>query len=734
MPSQISTLDPTLSPGPTVHQLAVGPVPRTTAGRWCRVVVRMPAQTEMFLISMALDMANGATAGAPVFLSRHRKAAGEHATRITHVPDEATAFVIDAIGKGAPSGNAVVSLVPLRPTVAALLLIVSYPHVIGKMVLAGLRGRWRQARHELIRVAMMKNANTHPHDYQLWLATYEPRPSPDPAGPLPGPMAALVFGDPKSAAFAATARSVATQNPPMPCLSASDGGAASLAPDAYAVVLQAGELLAPGSMAGACSELARLGHPAIATADHDRIDANGFRSDPTLTPTPNHALMLSGTLARGAWFIRAGLLPVDPAISEGGLWAEPIRLEAWLACYRAHEPGRTVRLPFILSHRLPETGDAPAALMARIVNAHLSTIGHGMRVRPVTYGALPALRLALPAPRQSTAVSVLIPSTLTAPHFLPCLKKLLAMTVTPEIEIVVAVGQAQELDDAQRRVAATAQHDRRVRVVHLSMPAFNYSTVTNRAAMLTRHPLLLLLNDDVAPIGPYWLDHMVAHMDDARIGVVGARLLYPAGPVQHGGIVMGLSGMCDHASRHLPGGATGPGARVVLDQELSAVTGACLLIRRTAFAAVGGLDETYPSAFNDVDLCLRIREAKWGVVYAGSIALTHYELQTYGSHYAGEREPYREAEIARFRWRWANEVAVDPFHNPNLGLVAGAEWDLTFPPRTQLWRAVEPASEFYSAPCPPDLTPRPFETMNVSTGQSDASMQFVPRIMARWRI
>ena len=211
---------------------------------------------------------------------------------------------------------------------------------------------------------------------------------------------------------------------------------------------------------------------------------------------------------------------------------------------------------------------------------------------------------------------------------------------------------------------------------------------------MTRHPLLLLLNDDVAPIDAGWLDHMVAHLDDPRVGIVGPRLLYPDGTVQHGGVLMGLSGMCEHASRGLPGDVAGPGGRVVLDQELSAVTGACLLVRREAFDAVGGMDESYPSAFNDIDLCMRVREAGGSVGYAGGVALTHHELQTYGSHYAGERASHLEDEIRRFRRRWAIAVALDPFHNPNLGLTAGTEWDPAIPPRIQQWREIEHASEF----------------------------------------
>jgi hypothetical protein len=139
------------------------------------------------------------------------------------------------------------------------------------------------------------------------------------------------------------------------------------------------------------------------------------------------------------------------------------------------------------------------------------------------------------------------------------------------------------------------------------------------------------------------------------------------------------------------------------------------LVRREVFAAIGGLDETYPSGFNDKDLCLRVREAGWGVVYAGSIAVVHHETQTYVGHYAGERAAHRLAETAQFCQRWANMVAVDPFHNPNLSLITGAEWDPAFPPRTQLWRAIERASPFYSIGQLPEMPPKPSATLDAST-------------------
>jgi cellulose synthase/poly-beta-1,6-N-acetylglucosamine synthase-like glycosyltransferase len=130
----------------------------------------------------------------------------------------------------------------------------------------------------------------------------------------------------------------------------------------------------------------------------------------------------------------------------------------------------------------------------------------------------------------------------------------------------------------------------------------------------------------------------------------------------------------------LPKGEPGYAWRGELDQEFSAVTGACLLVRRDIFNAVGGLNEAYATGFNDVDFCLRVRELGYAVVFAGSVEMIHHETVTFGHHYAGD--PEREAsDIQRMRARWGDVVSCDPFHNPNLSLVAGSEWMPSFPPR-----------------------------------------------------
>ncbi len=667
---------------------ASGALSSDTRGRWCLITVVAPPLDLVALVSITFRRADGYAPNRPTFLTRGWRGGGRIVSCLAHVPADAVDFVVETLGRGAPVKPVQLSMRPVGRHRAALTMLLEQPATIWRLFLGAVQGDFSQMRRDLGALVPNGRGARPPNDYQLWIFACEP---PLSAAAHDGPGArALIFGDPESPAFLATQQSLAGQEPPVPWLAAARDDLTAVSPGTYLILLQAGEILAAGAVASALWELRRLGEPGLAVSDYDHLDANGARQEPMPGPTPGHALMLSGTACRGAWFLRSDLVPAGLAASAGGQWAELARLAAWLTCYRMGRTEMTVRLPFFLTHRARETLSPPMETMTALVNDHLAGLDHTLRVRPAdSFSGL----LCFPEPRADgrgvPPVSIIIPSTLTAPHFAACMTALLARTHEVDIDIIVAVGQPGPLSDEQRRAAALVARDPRARVVHIPMARFNYSAVNNAAARMTDHPVLLLMNDDVAPIAPDWLTHLLAHLDDPAIGIVGPRLLYPSGAVQHGGVILGLSGMVDHASRGLPAAAPGHEAQVLVDQEMSAVTGACLLIRRAAFDAVGGLDEAYPSAFNDIDLCLRVGQAGWGTIYAGAVALTHHELQTYGSHYAGDRAPHREAELARFRHRWAGVVACDPYHNPNLSLIAGAEWDLAFPSRVPLWRDLE---------------------------------------------
>lgn len=446
----------------------------------------------------------------------------------------------------------------------------------------------------------------------------------------------------------------------------------------YIGILQAGEVLPRHATRAAALQLEQSGRPEIAITDDDHVALDGQRHDPQLKPVPGHALMLSGTLSRGLWLVKRSTL-LDHAAVAAADWAEALRLGVWLARRRTGGSPFSIRIPYILSHRRPDTEAAPAEVLAAVVERHLE--GHGPAIRPIPTSPL---TFRIKEGRASESVTAIIPSTLRKPESLRCIQKILDGTDHPNFAARVVVMQPDPLDGIQQAAAEVLQRLPNVTISWLKASTFNFSKANNAIASELSSEYLLLLNDDVAPIRPDWLRWMAAFLHDPGVGIVGARLLYPDDTVQHGGVIMGLGGPCDHAHRHLPAADPGYMGRAVLAQELSAVTAACMLVRRSLYERLGGLDESYPSAFNDVDFALRAGETNHAVLYVPQAELYHYESQTYGSHYAGEREAFFEEEVRRMHTRWADAIAADPFHNPNLGLSVGFEWQLAFPPRTRI--------------------------------------------------
>jgi len=526
--------------------------------------------------------------------------------------------------------------------------------------------------------------------YAAWLRWYDRW---EVAGSLrPASVMALVFsrGEQDRAALAATLAAIeaaaggAGAVLPMTIIDRSVGHAgaalrASLAAATaeFVIVLQAGEVIAPHAIA-AMVRFARLRELRLVYADEDRVDLAGIRSDPLFKPEPNRMMMLSGALATGVFLIRRDAIgrPGDGAAE----FADALRLEAWLGL-RAEETGGgaagfSARLPLILTHRRPDTATPPAALLSAIAAAHLGPAWAGeieqsrlpLRIRPGIAGKAPK-------------VSLIVASTARLPHVRACLTAVLEQTEYSDFEMIIVLSQQAPPDAVQQEILAPVVADKRVRVVLAPMETFNYSKANNQAVRQSDAPLICLLNDDVAPIGRDWLAIMVGHLQDERIAAVGAKLYYPEATVQHGGVIIGLSGLCDHAFRFLPRGEPGYGKRASIEQELSAVTAACLLIRRPVFDAVGGLDEHFASAYNDVDLCLKVRKAGYGIIWSAQAELWHHETISFGQHYADEHKALADRDIGIMRERWAEWCLVDPFHNPNLSLEVESEWELAFPPR-----------------------------------------------------
>jgi GT2 family glycosyltransferase len=269
-----------------------------------------------------------------------------------------------------------------------------------------------------------------------------------------------------------------------------------------------------------------------------------------------------------------------------------------------------------------------------------------------------------PPPRGASAwpwATIVIPTRDRGDLLAACLARL---PPRPDLEIVI-VDNGSVDPDALVALAAAAR-DPRARVLR-DAAAFNFSRLCNLGAAAARAPLLVFLNDDVQAGADGWLDRMAAWALRADVGAVGAKLLYPDGRLQHGGVTLGMGGRAAHAERLAPAEAPGYFGRLDTPHEVSAVTAACLAVEARKFFAVDGFDAVnLPVDLNDVDLCLRLAARGWRCVMEPRAVLTHHESASRGA--GGRDETRYAAEIAWFRARWAREIGDDPYFHPALSL------------------------------------------------------------------
>jgi GT2 family glycosyltransferase len=289
---------------------------------------------------------------------------------------------------------------------------------------------------------------------------------------------------------------------------------------------------------------------------------------------------------------------------------------------------------FVLRSREPREG-----------TLHIPEIGYSTRSRV-------QVRESVPVAHAHPLVSVVICSR-NADLLARCLTSLRANTTYEAMEIVVVHHLGSEHD---ARIVELTREANAQRVEFTG--AFNFSAMNNLGARSAKGEILLFLNDDVEPLEPRWLERMVARLERPETGAVGAKLLYYNGSIQHAGLVIWEMGGAGHVGRFLTSSEYWPWLNAT--REVSAVTGACLAIRRADFDGVGGFDPAFPMNFNDVDLCLRLQERGLSVVLEASAVLQHDEGQTRAAGVGFE-------ERRRFFLRWSQRVErTDPFYSPHL--------------------------------------------------------------------
>ena len=468
-----------------------------------------------------------------------------------------------------------------------------------------------------------------PKAYMMWgLRDADARPMHTPAGQSP-PIIALVAAGTNPLALNETLHDLAAEDVKPFVISADHGVDLAQAVSAidweqspWLLAMQAGDRLAPGA-AAAYRQAMQGTDAAVLYADDDVLDKYGRRTSPHFKPDWNHELFRHCDYLTGAAIVRTG---------QGDLAAIAGEAE-WDTS---------------LISRVAAKGGAH----------HVRAMLHHRAARPATPRAASPLAIAASLP----PISIIIPTRNRLDLLRTCLEGV-AATAYPDIEVIVVDNDS----DDPATLAYLAEQERAGTKVLRHAGPFNYSAINNRAVAQARGQLLCLLNNDIEVLSPDWLAIMATQALRDDVGAVGAQLLYPDGRIQHAGVVIGVGNAAGHAHRFVQPQAEGYFRRHALPQFTAAVTGACLVVARERFLAVGGLDEAnFAVAFNDVDLCLRLNSQGWQSLYEPRAVLIHHESVSRGHDCDPVGAARFAGELAALQRIWKTDSIVDPFHHPHL--------------------------------------------------------------------
>ncbi len=265
-------------------------------------------------------------------------------------------------------------------------------------------------------------------------------------------------------------------------------------------------------------------------------------------------------------------------------------------------------------------------------------------------------------------VSIIIPNHEHVADLDRCIRSLYEKTQYHNFELIVVENNSKTVETFSyyQRIANIYQ-DCKV-LVYEESKEFNFASICNYGASQARGEYLLFLNNDTEIISPLWINEMLQLCQLEKVGVVGSMLYYPDNTVQHAGVIVGLGGYAGHSHKYALRDHSGYMFRQACVQELSAVTGACMMVDKKAFNEVNGFDPGFSVAYNDVDLCLRLRRAGWWVLFTPYAELYHYESKSRGSDEEGEAKRRFEEEQERLLSRYGSELTKDPFYHPYLTL------------------------------------------------------------------
>lgn len=465
--------------------------------------------------------------------------------------------------------------------------------------------------------------------------------------------------------------------------------ALSLASGEFFAILDHHDLLAEHALYWVADAVNRHPDAALIYSDEDVVDEKGRRADPYFKCDWNYDLFLAQDLVS-----RLGVYRTAMAREIGGCRQDYEGSQYHDLALRYSERIRhdqIVHIPRVLYHRrdrsaggadtrvvAPEVSDAGCRAISdhlvrkNVVAASVTAEPRGSRIRcyRVQY-ALPS-----PAPR----VSLIIPTYNKPALIKQCVNSILDKTDYPNYEVLIVDNRSD--DPEALAYFESLRRANRIRVLRDERP-FNFSALNNGAIAGAGGEIVGLINNDTEVITPGWLTEMVSIAMQPGVGAVGARLWYPDDTLQHGGVILGIGGGAGHSHKGLPKAETGHNGRAVLMQTISAVTAACLIVRKEIYWQAGGMDEiNLQVAFNDVDFCLKVRELGYRNVWTPYAELYHHESATRGIEDNPAKQERFAREVKFLQQRWRNEILYDPAYSPNL-TVDREDFSIAWPPRVK---------------------------------------------------
>lgn len=447
----------------------------------------------------------------------------------------------------------------------------------------------------------------------------------------------------------------------------------------YIGLLDHDDLLAPNALYEIAQALEKDRNIDVIYTDEDKVRADlSEHFQPHLKPDYNPDLLRANNYICHFFVVRREIME-----RTGGFRREFDGAQDYDFIFRCIESAEKIHhIPEILYHwrtHQASTADNPSSKMyayeagKRAIEGNLKRSGLVGKVSHTKdYGFY---RVEYPV-QSCPLVSIIIPNKDEKEALKKCIESIFNKSTYKNFEILI-VENNSESEEIFSYYRELSRQDR-IRLLKWENP-FNYSAINNYAAKKARGEYLLFLNNDMEVISPNWIEEMLGHCQRPGTGIVGAKLYYPDGTIQHAGTVIGIGGIAGHMFVNMPGERTGYLHKASIQQDLSAVTAACMMVKRNVFFEVKGFEEELTVAFNDVDFCLRVRQKGYLVVYDPFAELYHYESKSRGTEDSKEKVRRFQSEIEFMRCRWEKLLKEgDPYYNKNLSLT---KWNYSLRPK-----------------------------------------------------